>query len=159
MDLFALILAILFFLAGLAGTVLPALPGTPLIFAGMLVYGIMTGFKALDLTFFLLQGIVMSLTFVTEYFATAISTEKFGGSKMASRGAIIGLILGAIILGPLGLVLGAFLGAVTGEFIGNKRFDQSLKAGVGALIGFLGSTIIKLSISVIMIIWFFIRIF
>lgn len=159
MEIFALILAILFFLAGLAGIVLPVLPGTPLIFAGMIVYGIMTGFETLDFTFFLLQGIVMSLAFVTDYFATAIGTKKFGGGKMASLGAIIGLIIGAITLGPLGIILGAFLGAVAAELIGGKNAEQAFKTGIGALVGFLGSTIIKLMISIVMIIWFFIRIF
>jgi len=158
MDIFALIIAILFFIAGLAGTVLPALPGTPLIFAGMLVYGIMTGFETLNYLFFLLQGIAMGFTFFTDYFATSIGTKKFGGSKMASLGAMIGLIIGTILLGPLGLILGSFIGAVTAELLGGKKVDQALKAGVGALFGFLGSAIIKLSISVIMIVWFFIAI-
>jgi len=139
--------------------VLPALPSTPLIFAGMLVYGIMTGFETLDFTFFLLQGIVVLLTFVTDYFATAIGTKKFGGSKKASLGAIIGLILGAIVLGPLGVILGTFLGAVAAELLGGKKVEQAIKTGIGALIGFLGSKIIKLTISVVMIIWFFVRIF
>jgi len=158
MDIFALIIAILFFVAGLAGTLLPALPGTPLIFAGMLVYGIITGFETLDYIFFLLQGIAMAFTFFTDYFAAAIGTKKFGGSKLASLGAIIGLIVGTIMLGPLGLILGSFLGAVVAELFGGKKIDQALKIGIGALFGFLGSAIIKLSISVIMIIWFFITI-
>jgi uncharacterized protein YqgC (DUF456 family) len=158
MDLFALILAILFFLAGLAGILLPALPGTPLIFAGMLVYGILTGFETLDFTFFLLQGIAVALTYVTDYFATAIGTKKFGGSRIASLGSMIGLILGTIVLGPLGLVLGAFLGAVSAELISGKKIESAIKTGIGALIGFLGSTITKLLISIAMIIWFFVRI-
>jgi uncharacterized protein YqgC (DUF456 family) len=158
MELLALILAILFFLAGLAGTLLPALPGTPLILAGMLVYGIMTGFETLDFTFFLLQGIAMSLTYVTDYFATSIGTKKFGGSRMASWGSMIGLIIGTITLGPLGIVLGAFSGAVAAELLGGKKIEPAIKTGIGALIGFLGSTIVKMSISIAMIIWFFIRI-
>jgi len=159
MEFLAISLAILFFLAGLAGLIIPILPGTPLILVGMLVYGLLTDFENLDIYFFLLQGIAVALAFSTDYIAAAIGTKRYGGSKKASLGAILGTFAGVIFLGPLGIFIGAFLGAFAGELIGGKRPEQALKTGLGALVGFLGSFAIKLFISIAMIVWFFIRVF
>ncbi len=148
----------LFFLVGLAGTILPMLPGTPLIFVGMLVYGYMTGFVTLDFHFFLLQGLATSLTFVTDYVVTALGTKKYGGSKQAVAGTIIGSVFGAVALGPVGLILGCFLGAMAAELLSGKQPDQAIKAGVGALVGFVGAVVIKLIIAAVMIAWFFWRV-
>lgn len=158
MNFLAFILAMLFFLAGLAGIILPILPGTALIFAGMLIYGFMTDFEHLDIYFFIIQGIAVVLTFATDYIAAAIGTKRYGGSKKASLGAIIGTILGAILLPPLGIFIGAFCGAIAGELIGEKSPEQALKTGLSALVGFLGSAVVKFSISIAMIVWFFIRV-
>jgi len=159
MELITLIIPISFFILGILGIFLPVLPGAPLIFIGMLLYGVFTGFESLSLYFFIIQGAAVILAMVTDYFATAFSTKKYGGTKLGSIGAIVGTILGAIIFPPLGLFIGSFIGAMIGELISGKSAEQALKTGLGALIGFLGSALIKLVISISMIIWFFTRIF
>ncbi|HHV64109.1 MAG TPA: DUF456 family protein [Peptococcaceae bacterium] len=158
METIALILTFVLFIAGLVGTVLPLLPGAALIYGGMLLYGLLTKFATLDLTFFLLQALVLILIFAVDYLASAAGTRRFGGSKQAAWGAVAGAVVG-IFFGPLGIILGPFLGAVAIELIRGTAADKAIRAGFGTIIGILGGTIVKLAIEVLMIIYFFMRIF
>jgi len=158
LDTTALVLAIILFIAGIIGTILPFLPGPALIYGGMLLYGFMTGFATLDAYFFLLQGLVLVLIFLIDYLASAIGTRRFGGSKQAAWGAVSGMIFGVIVFGPLGIALGPFLGAVGAELIRGISMNQALHTGLGTLIGILGGTILKIGIEILMIIYFFMQI-
>lgn len=153
-----MILAIVFFVIGFIGTVLPILPGVILVFSGMVLYGIFTNFHTLNIYFFLLQGVAMILIFGIDFIASTIGTRKFDGSKQAALGGAVGIILGLIILGPLGMAIGPFIGAVGVELISGKNLEQSIKSGFGSLIGILGGTILKLFAEAIMISYFFISI-
>lgn len=155
----ALIIAIILFILGVAGTVLPALPGPILVFGGMLIYGIMTDFANLGLSFFVAQMLVLGIIFAADYLSSAIGTKLSGGSKQAALGAIIGTIIAIIIIGPLGLIVGPFLGAVTVELIRGIKPGQAFRIGLGTLIGTLGGTLFKLSAVVVMIVYFFFKIF
>ena len=158
METTALILSIILFIAGLLGTILPILPGVALIYGGMLLYGYMTNFATLDANFFLLQGLVLAFIFSVDFFASAVGTRRFNGSKQAAWGAIIGTILGLLFLGPLGIVIGPFLGAVVSELLRGIPLKQSILVGFGTLVGILGGTILKLCAEILMIVYFFMRI-
>lgn len=159
MPAIALILAILFFIAGLLGTILPVLPGAILIFGGMLLYGIMTGFATLNATFFLLQAFTLIILFLIDFLASATGTKRYDGSTQAVWGAVIGTLLGLIFLGPLGIITGPFLGAVIVELVRGKKIDAAIRVGFGTLIGLLGGTLLKLGVEIVMIIYFFIQIY
>ncbi len=158
METTALILAIILFIAGLLGTILPILPGAILIYGGMLLYGFMTKFLTLDANFFLLQGLVLVFVFSVDFLASAVGTRRFNGSKQAAWGAIIGTILGLIFLGPLGIVIGPFLGAVVAELLRGIRLSQAIRVGFGTLVGILGGTVLKLCAEILMIVYFFMQI-
>ncbi|MBS3948292.1 MAG: DUF456 family protein [Dethiobacter sp.] len=158
MPTVALVLAVILFVLGLAGIVLPVLPGVILIYGGMLLYGLLTGFAALDANFYLLQGMALLLTFFIDYLAATVGTRRYGGSRRAAWGAAAGILLGGFLLGPFGVVIGPFLGAVLAELSGGKQLEQSIRIGVGTLIGFLGGTVLKFGIAGLMIIWFFVSI-
>ncbi|MEL1134315.1 DUF456 domain-containing protein [Desulfitobacterium sp. THU1] len=153
----ALIIAIILFIVGLLGTVLPILPGAILIYGGMLIYGLMTGFATLDLTFFLIQGLVFAFIFLVDYWATVEGTRRYGGSKQAGWGAALGMIFGLFFM-PLGIVIGPFLGAVVAELLRKTELSQAIRVGFGTLVGLLGGTIIKLGVEILMIIYFFMKI-
>ncbi len=155
MGILALILAIVLFVAGLIGTVLPVLPGAGLIFAGMLLYGAMTGFATLDTAFFVLQAAAMAVIFAVDYVASAVGTKLFGGSKQAALGAVLGTILALIFLGPLGIVIGPFAGAVAVELARGVQPAAAIRVGFGTLVGALGGMVFKLCAEVVMIIYFF----
>lgn len=134
MKTLALVIAIIMFLIGLIGTILPALPGVLLIFGGMLVYGFMTGFASLSIWFFVMQLLVMAVIFIVDFIASAVSTKKYGGSRQAAFGAAVGTILGVIILGPLGIIIGPFAGSVAAEVLLGKEIKQAVKVGFGSLV-------------------------
>ncbi len=158
METTALILAILLFIVGLLGTILPILPGAILIYGGMLLYGYLTKFATLDANFFLLQALVLGLIFSVDFLASAVGTRRFKGSKQAAWGAVIGTIVGLIFLGPLGIIIGPFLGAVGAELLRGIQVKQAVRVGFGTLVGILGGTVLKLFAGILMIVYFFIRI-
>ena len=151
MSAAGMIIAVICFFFGILGTFLPALPGAPLIWLGMLLYGFAVDFQGLALSFYLLQGAAVLLTFLIDYIASAYGTKKYGGSRAAVLGSILGLFLGALLLGPPGLIFGPFLGAFLMELLKGKAMEQSLQAAFGTLLGLLGGTILKLVIEAVMI--------
>ena len=158
MDILAMVLAVLLFLLGVAGTVLPVLPGVILVYAGMVVYGLMTGFETLQADFYILQGAATALLLGIDFVAASIGARKFQASKRAAFGAIVGAVIGMFTLGPLGLLIGPFVGAVIIEIIIGKNAQQAMQSGVGTVIGTIGGTMIKLAGEIAMIIYFFIQI-
>lgn len=139
-------------LAGLAGCILPMLPGPPLAWLGMLLLHF-TDRVDFSVTELVVSALVVIATLVLDYFTPMIGAKKFGGGKYGNRGCVIGTIMGMFFL-PLGLILGPFLGAVIGELIAGKPFRAALKAGFGSFVGFLFGTLIKLAVCLYFIIRF-----
>ena len=158
MQTTALFLALVLFILGLLGTVLPILPGAILIYGGMFLYGLMTQFSTLDANFFLIQALILVFILAIDFLASAAGTRHFQGSRQAVWGAVIGTVLGMLIFGPLGIIIGPFVGAIIAEFLYHPNLNQAIRVGFGTLIGFVGSTILKLGVEIIMIIYFFIKI-
>ncbi|HOV79591.1 MAG TPA: DUF456 family protein [Bacillota bacterium] len=159
MSIAGLVFAVILFTAGVLGTVLPALPGAPLIWLGMFVYGIFTKFNNLSWMFFIGQGLAVGLIFLIDYLAGIWGVKKYGGSAAAVWGSVIGGLIGVLVLGPFGLIFGPFIGSVAGELYQKSTPEKAFRVGIGTLIGFLGGTVLKLSIEILMIIWFFITVF
>ena len=155
MSIPGMIIAIVLFILEILGTLLPGLPGAPLIWLGMLVYGFLTQFEHLTFSFYTEQGFAVLTTMITDYAATAYGTKRYGGSQAAIWGGILGVLIGPFVLGPLGSIIGPFLGAFALELLRGRSTDQSLQAALGSLIGLLGGTILKFIIEAIMIVWFF----
>lgn len=154
MTVLGLILAFLFFAAGIAGTILPVLPGAPLIWLGMLVYGLFTGFESLSVWFYIGQALAVVLVFFTDYAANKWGVRRYGGSQAAVIGGLLGILLGIFVLGPLGIVFGPFIGAVAGELVIRKPLATAVRSGMGSIIGLIGGIAFKLVVEAGMIIWF-----
>ncbi|WPD24094.1 MAG: DUF456 family protein [Candidatus Electrothrix scaldis] len=142
-----------FIIGGLIGTVFPALPGTVLIFVGFLIYGMITGFDSLSVWFFAGQTVLVALSYLIEFLATAFGVKMFGGSKAAAWGAVFGSLL-VFVLGPIGIIVGPLIGAIIGELIMGEQIKQALHSGFGSFLGFMGGVIANLIISGLMIAWF-----
>lgn len=155
MSVVGLIIACILFAAGLAGSILPILPGAPLIWLGMLIYGFFVDFQGLSVAFYIWQGLAVTLVFAIDYVAGAWGTRRFGGSRSAVLGSLLGAVLGLFMFGPAGIIFGPFVGAVAGELISGKEFDRALRSGLGTLLGFISGTVLKVIVMVLMIIWFF----
>ena len=157
METAIIILAILAGVIGLAGSILPGLPGTPVSWVGMLLLYIWgTGTNSagdpMSLTTLIVWGVVVVIVSVIDYVVPMYFTKLTGGSKYAERGAMIGLVAGSILT-PIGMILGSFLGAFLAEiYWGKKTGEEALKAAVGSFLGFITGTGIK-TIAACLILW------
>lgn len=139
-------------IAGIAGCLLPVLPGPPLSFLGLVVLHF-THLADISRSLFIILGIVTILVTVIDYVVPIWGTRHFGGSKYGMRGATVGLIIG-LFLGPAGIIIGPFVGAVVGELIYKDEIRYALKAGFGSLLGFLTGVGLKLAASLLMTFYF-----
>lgn len=157
METAIIVLAILAGVIGIAGSILPGLPGTPISWVGLLILYIWgTGTNAsgvaMPMSVLIIWGVVVLVVSVIDYVVPMYFTKLTGGSKYAERGAMIGLIAG-IILTPIGMILGSFLGAFLAEmYWGNKPSEQALMAATGSFLGFILGTGIK-TIASCLIFW------
>lgn len=144
-------------LVGLAGTVLPLLPGQIIVLAaGVLHYFTLGPEQSPGWTGYILMGGLLVLGYVLEYAASALGTKKFGGSRAGMIGALIGGLVG-IFFGFIGIIAGPILGALLAELIiANREWRESGRAATGAFIGFLLGMVGKFGCTVAMIGVFFI---
>ena len=146
--LFVIALAVMF--VGLAGVILPVLPGVPLIFGAAVLYGILTGFEDIDLTVILILAGFTVAALVVDYLANFISVRKMGGSVVGAIGAVVGLMIG-IFIGVVWIIVLPFVLAVTFELIAGRESRQALKSGMGSFVGLLFGGLTRFIIGCVMI--------
>jgi uncharacterized protein YqgC (DUF456 family) len=156
MDVLWLVLGTLLMLAGLAGCILPFLPGPPLCYVALLIQQLQTE-PPYSLNFLVGWAVVTIIVTGLDYVIPIYGTRKFGGTKYGMWGCMIGLIVG-LWMGPLGILIGPFVGAFLGELLANSSSDQALRAAYGSFIGFLLGTLLKLVACFVMV-WYFIQAF
>ena len=156
MDVLWLVLGILLMVAGVAGSILPFLPGPPLCFLALLIQQLQSSPPYSTKFLLIWAGITLVVTGL-DYVIPLFGTKRFGGTKYGMWGCTIGLIAG-LWLGPVGLIAGPFIGAFVGELIGNAKSDHALRAAVGSFVGFLTGTLLKLVACFVMG-WYFIQAF
>jgi uncharacterized protein YqgC (DUF456 family) len=151
-----IILAVLLGVVGIIGSVVPGIPGPPISWIGILVMYFLKGTNGagdpMSLTLLLVLLGVTILVTVIDYIVPAWFTKLTGGSKYASWGAILGLFAGLIFPLPFGMIVTSLLGAFAFEFLfAGKGAGSSVKASLGAFLGFLSGTGIKLIASAVML--------
>jgi uncharacterized protein YqgC (DUF456 family) len=139
------LLAALLVVGGLAGSVLPALPGVPLVFAGLVVGAWADDFQRVSWLTLTLLGILTIASFAIDLAATALGAKRVGATKLAVAGAMLGT-LGGALLGIPGLILGPFAGAVAGEMLSHGRMQQATRAGFATWMGLIFGTLAKLAL-------------
>ena len=145
------ILAAVLILAGLAGTILPALPGLPLMFAGMFLAAWADGFREIGGWTLGLLAIFTLVSIGVDVAATALGAKRVGASRLAMLGAAIGTLVGGIVFSLPGLIIGPFIGAVAGELIRGKQLHQASRVGVGTWVGLAIGTALKLALAFAML--------
>ncbi len=141
--LYALAAALI--LVGIAGTILPALPGVPLVFAGMLVAAWAGGFAQIGWPTLVVLGILTVLAVIVDFVASLLGAKRVGASGWALFGAALGTVVG-MFLGLPGLILGPFVGALLGELVAGSGLRRSTAVGVGAWLGFIFGTLAKIAL-------------
>ena len=152
-TLFFAILAGVLLLIGLIGTVLPVLPGPPIAWAGLLAAHF-SSYSQIEIWILIATGIAAVFVTVIDNIFPSVMTKKAGGSKAATLGCTIGLIV-SFFLGPIFILIAPFAGAFIGEMIHDSSdAKRALKAAFGAFKGFLLGTGLKI-ICVMCFIWLF----
>jgi len=153
MEITLFILALGIMLVGLAGVILPIIPGTPLILLAAFGFGLLTDFKYITGNTLITLTVLTGVSFVAEWLLTILGIKKMGGSWMGTAGSFVGMIAGLALpgIGLIGFIAGAFIGAVIGEMLAGKNQAQALRAGIGSFIGFLAGSLLKVVIASIMI--------
>ena len=152
MDLQGLyyVLAAILVIVGVAGVILPALPGLPLVFAGMLLAAWAGGFNEVGWVTLVILGLLTVVSVAVDFFATMVGAKRVGASKKALLGAVLGTFAG-LFFGPLGLFAGPFVGALLGELWHGREIGQAAKVGLGTWLGILLGTVLKLGLAFAML--------
>jgi uncharacterized protein YqgC (DUF456 family) len=150
-HLLAYIAAAILVLIGLAGIILPALPGLPVMFAGMWLAAWADGFKFVSGWTVLLLGVLTVLSLVVDVGATAMGAKRVGAGKLAMLGAALGTVFGGLFFSIPGLILGPFVGAMAGELVRGKELREASKIGFGTWVGLAFGTALKLALAFAML--------
>ena len=143
-------LAVILILVGIAGVILPALPGLPLVFIGMLLAAWAGDFQQIGWVTLVVLGLLTLLSVAVDFFATLVGAKRVGASKKALWGAVLGTFVG-IFFGPIGLFAGPFVGALLGELWHGKEIGQATKVGLGTWLGIVLGIVLKLGVAFAML--------
>jgi uncharacterized protein YqgC (DUF456 family) len=144
------ILAGALILVGLAGTVLPALPGLPVVFSGMLLAAWAGGFREISGWTIALLAVLTAVSIGVDIAATALGAKRVGAGKGAMFGAALGTLVGAFFSLP-GLILGPFLGAMIAELVRGRELAHASKIGFGTWVGLAVGTALKIALAFAML--------
>jgi uncharacterized protein YqgC (DUF456 family) len=141
-------------LLGLAGSILPILPGPPLSFIGLFLLALLKHFSPpLTPTLVITLAIVTILVIFMDYIIPLLGAKRYGASKWGVWGSVLGMAIG-IFWSPFGMLVGAFIGAVVVEWLVGKKKGEALRAGWGVVMGTLFATILRLGVSAMMTYYF-----
>jgi uncharacterized protein YqgC (DUF456 family) len=135
---------------GIAGILVPGLPGTPLVFGGLLLAAWADGFQNVGVGTIILLAVLTALAFVVDFTSAGLGAKRAGASRQAVIGAALGTLIG-IFFGFVGIILGPFVGAVIGEFLSRRNLEQAGRVGAATWIGFILGIGVKLVLAFTMV--------
>lgn len=150
MTVSLLLLAAILVLIGIAGILLPALPGTPLIFIGLLIAAWAEDFTKVGWMPLTLLGILTLIAWAADFVAAALGAKRAGASALALVGAAVGTVVG-LLFGFVGLLFAPLLGAATGEYIARRDTMRAAQVGLATWIGLLLAAVAKVAIAFTMV--------
>lgn len=150
METLLIILALVCCIVGLLGSILPALPGAPISYVALLLLLPCEG-ADISTTALRVYGIFLAIVSILDYVAPVWLTNASGGSKQATRGSMIGLVVGLFVFPPWGLIFGPFVGAFIGELMANSSKGKALKVALMSFLGFILTTGVKIIYSGILL--------
>jgi uncharacterized protein YqgC (DUF456 family) len=135
---------------GLAGTVLPVLPGTLLVWAGIVLGAWIDDFARISMTTLAVITVLAVLAWALDYAAGWMGAQRAGASKQALVGAAVGTVLG-LFMGVVGVLFMPLVGAALGEYLARKDHGRAAKVGVATWVGIVVGLVAKVVISFIMV--------
>jgi uncharacterized protein len=152
-EIIGLSLALLIMLAGLIGSILPVIPGIPVILVAAIGHRLYFGAHSINDTVMVILIVLTLISIALDFLAGMFGANKFGATWRGAVGAIIGGIVGLFFNLP-GIILGPFIGATLFELLGDREWEKAVKAGLGATVGLLAGIVGKFAIGVVMILLF-----
>lgn len=144
-------ISIIIMIVGVMGIIVPIIPSIPLIWFGAFFYAILTGFEEITWKLLLIFALLTVFSIIIENIGNVYGAKKFGATKWGIAGSIAGSIAGFFLGGAIGLIVGPVVGTIIFEMIGGKNYAGALKSGLGNFVGFVGGTLMKGIIGIIMI--------
>lgn len=144
------ILAVALIIAGLAGTILPALPGTALVLAGIVLGAWIDDFTRVGAGTLAVVGALAVLAWVLDYVAGLLGAQKAGASRQALVGAALGTVAG-LFMGLVGVLFMPLVGAAIGEYLARRDHGHALRVGVSTWVGIMVGMLAKVAIAFVMI--------
>jgi uncharacterized protein len=148
-EIIGLTLALLVMCVGLAGSILPGIPSTPLVMLAAIAHRLYFGESSANNVVLIILFFFTALSLAMDYLASMIGAKKLGATWRGVVGAIVGGLIGIFFSLP-GIILGPFIGALAFEMIGGREFREAARAGVGAVLGLLVGALGKLACCVAM---------
>src|SRR5262249_25016035 len=143
-QIIGLTLALLVMCAGVAGSILPGLPSTPLVLASAIGHKLYFGSTGVGWVVMTILAALTALSLAMDYLASIYGAKRLGASWRGAVGAVVGGLIGLFFSFP-GILLGPFLGALVFEMVGGRSLQDSSRAGLGAVLGLLAGALGKLA--------------
>jgi uncharacterized protein YqgC (DUF456 family) len=150
MELALYILAAALIVGGLLGSILPVLPGIPMVFGGIWLAAAVDGYRHLGVWWLVVIGALGVAGIAVDFVASTLGAKRVGASRRALWGAAAGTVVG-MFFGIPGLLIGPFAGALIGELASGNSVLRATHVGVGTWLGLLFGTLVKLVISFVMV--------
>ena len=136
--------------AGLAGTVLPVLPGTVLVWAGIVLGAWIDDFQRVGTTTLVVVTVLAALAWVLDYVAGLLGARRAGASRQALLGAAIGTVAG-LFMGVVGVLFMPLVGAALGEYLAQKDQTRAVRVGVATWLGIMLGLLAKVVLAFVMV--------
>lgn len=146
-----MIVGIIMVVVGIAGTLLPMLPGVPLVFAGLLLIAWLDGFTKVSILTIVIIGVLALIAWAIDFAASIVTAKKVGASKQALWGTVIGGVVGLFFGGLAGIILGPAIGAMVGELMAHQDKSRATTVGIAAGLGFVLALVAKWVITLLML--------
>ncbi len=143
-------LSIALILIGLAGTVLPALPGTALVLGGIVLGAWIDDFTRVGTGTLVVVALLAVLAWVLDFVAGLLGAKKVGASRQALVGAAVGTVVG-LFMGLVGVLFMPLVGAAVGEYVARRDEQHALKVGVATWLGIMAGMLAKVVIAFMMV--------
>lgn len=158
MDFILWLVVIGLFIISFVALLYPVLPSVAAVWGGFLIYHFFIDPTRLSTFFWISMVLLTILLLVADLFASSISVNKFGGSKLGERSATLSVIIGSFIFPPFGMIILPFVVVLLVELLQKRPPKEAVRASVGSLVGFLTGQFAEGILQLIMILWFFLNV-
>ena len=158
MDILLITVSVLLIIIGILGSIVPILPGPPIVFCGLLLVHFSSN-QPFTIELLIIFGVLAILSAIIDNVLPVYATKKFNGSNKGVWGSAVGLIIGLFFFPPFGIIIGPMLGAFIGEIIDGKSTNNAFRPAFGSFIGFLSSIFLRFALSIVMAYYFVVEVF